>query len=334
MVMNTGTPSKGWGHQLAATLLVVLALMLPRTVSAQADITGNSAMQSQSYRDGMADRITWETWYGALAGADRDGATYWASHRSVAHPGTCQPPPGTDASAWMAACKTAQQRLNPIDVRRKTEPDYRAGFNTYLPANPAAAPPPEASASLSAPAGAVGGRISIGEHAGEDAAILAQNGIGTEHATVSVNMDWSREVHACQEGHSDDNKAGLADCLDYARKNFKGATVLMAWANCRTGELQSFGGGPNRFYVGQIKQNYTDNGGEHTYFEPIFHYEGFTVGNYAYTGTGHDGEIFRDLCPAAFTGPPTQDLPELDLSADCKKLLPDAEATAVEAGPA
>jgi hypothetical protein len=234
----------------------------------------------------------------------------------------------------MVGCKAAEERLAPIDVRRKSEPDYRAGFNSYVPANPpAAAPPPAASASSSTPAGAVG-RISIGEHAGDDAAILAQNGIGTEHATVSVNMDWSREVNACKEEYSDDNKAGLAGCLEYAKANFKGPTVATAWANCRTGELQSFGIGPKRFYAGQTKQSYTDNGGEHTYFEPIFHYEGFTVGNFGYTGTAHDGELFHHLCPAAFTGPPVQDLPELALDADCKKLLPDAEATAVEAGAA
>jgi hypothetical protein len=75
-------------------VLVVLALSMSLTrVSAQTDITGSSVTQSQSYRDGMADRLTWETWYGALTGADRDGATYWASHRSLPHAGTCQSPP-------------------------------------------------------------------------------------------------------------------------------------------------------------------------------------------------------------------------------------------------
>jgi hypothetical protein len=98
--------------------------------------------------------------------------------------------------------------------------------------------------------------------------------------------------------------------------------------------MQGFWATAPRFYVGQIKQTLEENtyskGG--TYYSHVFQYEGFRIPDISATNVAVDGEIFRRLCPASFTGPPTTDLPELDLSSDCQGMLEDAERTATEVG--
>jgi hypothetical protein len=42
------------------------------------------------FQKGLDDRTSWETWFNGLQGDEKVGAFYWASQRSVAHPGSCQ----------------------------------------------------------------------------------------------------------------------------------------------------------------------------------------------------------------------------------------------------
>ena len=83
-----------------------------------------------AFRDGQADRASYEAWFGALSGDMRSGAEYWAGQRSLKNPGSCYSASGQPIAG---GCKAGQQQLAP-DARRKSEPEYRAGWNS-LPAS-------------------------------------------------------------------------------------------------------------------------------------------------------------------------------------------------------
>ena len=52
------------------------------------------------------------------------------SQRSIPHPGACIGTP-----AFVAGCNQAKPRLAPCDILRKSEPDYKLGWNSF-PENP------------------------------------------------------------------------------------------------------------------------------------------------------------------------------------------------------
>jgi hypothetical protein len=83
------------------------------------------------YMEGAADRRAWETWFGGLSGAYKDGAEYWTGQRSTPRPGSCYGPAGQNLGDWTAGCLDAKRSLALSDIRRKSEPDYRAGWNSY-----------------------------------------------------------------------------------------------------------------------------------------------------------------------------------------------------------
>jgi hypothetical protein len=89
-------------------------------------VVPTSGSQISAFRDGAADRAAWENWFGGLVGDERDGALYWASQRSLPSPGSC----ATLSGAKALGCREAQTRLSPSDARRKTEPEYKAGWNS------------------------------------------------------------------------------------------------------------------------------------------------------------------------------------------------------------
>jgi hypothetical protein len=84
-----------------------------------------------AYQQGAADRSAWEAWFRRLTGAYRDGAEYWAGQRSTPNPGSCYGPAGQNLGEWTAGCLAAKRTLTPSDIRRKAEPEYRAGWNSY-----------------------------------------------------------------------------------------------------------------------------------------------------------------------------------------------------------
>lgn len=86
---------------------------------------------SATYEHGLRDRRAWEWWFAGLAGAFKDGAEYWASHRSTPQPGSCYGPAEQNLGDWTAGCLAAKRILTPSDVCRKAEPEYRAGWNNY-----------------------------------------------------------------------------------------------------------------------------------------------------------------------------------------------------------
>jgi hypothetical protein len=85
-----------------------------------------NATATAAFRDGAADRQAWETWFNALSSDEHEGAFYWASQRSLSHPGNCAALGGMHT----IGCQEAKARLSPSDARRKSEPDYKAGWNS------------------------------------------------------------------------------------------------------------------------------------------------------------------------------------------------------------
>ena len=86
------------------------------------------ATSNTGFQQGLADRATWEAWFGSLSGAYRSGAYFWTGQRSLSHPQSCSML-GGEATA---GCAAAQSRLAPWDARRKSEPDYRLGWNSFV----------------------------------------------------------------------------------------------------------------------------------------------------------------------------------------------------------
>jgi hypothetical protein len=81
---------------------------------------------SSMFQRGLADRTAWENWLLKLDGDKRAGAEDWASQRSISHPGACIGTP-----AFVAGCNQAKPRLAPCDILRKSEPDYKLGWNSF-----------------------------------------------------------------------------------------------------------------------------------------------------------------------------------------------------------
>jgi hypothetical protein len=83
------------------------------------------------FDQGLADRAEWEIWAAALSGDFRRGAEWWAAHRSLANPGACNGPAAAMDQQFILGCEAARARLIPKGSKRKSDPDYRRGWNSY-----------------------------------------------------------------------------------------------------------------------------------------------------------------------------------------------------------
>jgi hypothetical protein len=92
-----------------------------------------SPPSSKAFQDGQADRQAWEAWFNSQSGDYRAGAEYWAGHRSLRNLGSRTASPPSTGASWTAGCLAAQEKLTPLDTRRKTEPEYRLGWNNPGP---------------------------------------------------------------------------------------------------------------------------------------------------------------------------------------------------------
>lgn len=84
-----------------------------------------------AFDDGLADRARIETWLAGLDGDFRDGAVFWSGQRSLRQPQPCDAAPRS--TQWREGCVTSRERFAPTDVRRRSEPDYRRGWNSWAP---------------------------------------------------------------------------------------------------------------------------------------------------------------------------------------------------------
>lgn len=87
---------------------------------------------SAGFRDGRRDRTAWEQWFGGLAGDAREGALWWSSVRSQAARNRITCSSSANATpGFTQGCAAAANLLAPFDRRRLSEPEYRAGWNSY-----------------------------------------------------------------------------------------------------------------------------------------------------------------------------------------------------------
>jgi DNA-binding helix-hairpin-helix protein with protein kinase domain len=87
-------------------------------------------LRDDAFQRGLADRTDWEQWIATLIGDFRRGAEWWASRRSLPNRGSCNGPVGT-GQEFVIGCEAAKARLTPADMKRKTDPEYRRGWNNY-----------------------------------------------------------------------------------------------------------------------------------------------------------------------------------------------------------
>jgi hypothetical protein len=84
---------------------------------------------SPMFQKGAADHTAWQIWVDSFSGEFRAGIEWWASQRSMPNPGPCVGSPG-----FVAGCNQAKARLAPYDLLRKTQPEYKLGWNSYTDA--------------------------------------------------------------------------------------------------------------------------------------------------------------------------------------------------------
>jgi len=129
-----GSPGRVEAGSLAMMTCAPLPASAPpsntvRTVRAPA--TPTPPDEPSDFQQGLTDRRSWEQWYSGLTGDYQQGAEWWSAHRSLPNPPSCGNPTTPAQQDWNAGCLAAQQRLAASDVRRKTDPTYRQGWNSY-----------------------------------------------------------------------------------------------------------------------------------------------------------------------------------------------------------
>jgi hypothetical protein len=93
------------------------------------------------FEQGLADRAEWEQWLAAQSGDFRRGADWWAGHRRLLKPGACSGPTTVMNQQFVFGCEAAKAQLTPYDIKRKSDRNYRRGWNGYAgAATPAPAP--------------------------------------------------------------------------------------------------------------------------------------------------------------------------------------------------
>lgn len=108
---------------------------------------------SNSYREGAADWRKLQAWFEPQTGDRRAGADFWSANRNQAGHKSCDEAGqdySGDKSAFIDGCQDAKRHLDPIDAKRTSDSEYRAGFNDearHLPlqggtgSQPASTPP-------------------------------------------------------------------------------------------------------------------------------------------------------------------------------------------------
>ena len=82
---------------------------------------------STAFQDGLRDRRIWQEWLQSQTADYRIGAEYWAGQRSAPSPGLCYSP----RQEFIDGCMAAKRLLTPMDSRRRSEPGYKEGWNSY-----------------------------------------------------------------------------------------------------------------------------------------------------------------------------------------------------------
>lgn len=124
-------------------LLGLMFALLPHShTPAQPTYSGPSYSSSgSSYDQGAADWRALKSWFATQSGDSLAGANWWSSNRSRPNQGCSDASDEygstTDAKLlFFSGCRAAQNWLAPIDARRRSDPQYRSGFNDEAKRNP------------------------------------------------------------------------------------------------------------------------------------------------------------------------------------------------------
>lgn len=250
--------------------------------------------ESPAFEQGQADRQRWEVWFGGLSGDYHAGAGYWAAHRSDRPPPTCGNSPPSTSADWTAGCYAGQKRLAGSDLRRKTEPDYRRGWNTLPPASLSSKSKPVEAASSSRaranPASVPSANpelLAFGQKAGMEVTVVSKQGLGTDHALIRGVLTAANSKNYCV-GYELDNSQS---CVDrFLRETHLSESIK---ANCGTGIFTTFYGEHLQF-IGknsnpEIMADYAIRNEEN----------GQILDGSAASGLDYDLEQFSALCPGA-----------------------------------
>lgn len=101
-------------------------------------LTGAAHASPQSYAQGHQDRVSWEAWYAQQVGTTQMGADFWAGERSLLRPQSCEEAAAEPDFAY--GCNQALLLLSPVDVKRKMDADYRAGWSASVNQEPKTLP--------------------------------------------------------------------------------------------------------------------------------------------------------------------------------------------------
>ena len=107
--------------------LVFVTIMFAGTLVAHAQQASKNLPEEQGY----AARVSFEVWLAGLKGDQRRGADFWSGERSIPKPISCFATKYSLIAEFVLGCQEAQRRLSLPDVRRRTEPEYRKGWNSY-----------------------------------------------------------------------------------------------------------------------------------------------------------------------------------------------------------
>ena len=102
-----------------------------RVILVNAPLDQNIGSPASSFDQGLADRAEYEQWFASLSGDFRRGADWWAGHRSLPRAGACNGPAAAMNQQFMFGCEAAKTRLTSKDIKRKSDADYRRGWNSY-----------------------------------------------------------------------------------------------------------------------------------------------------------------------------------------------------------
>ncbi len=112
------------------------------TASAAAPPAANTGSENASYQQGHADAVRILAYVAQLQGAEWRGYQYWAANRSLPDRASCEdeaaslfPNDTSDAGLFNQGCQEGQENLDPVDVRRNSDPDYRQGWNDAIAAS-------------------------------------------------------------------------------------------------------------------------------------------------------------------------------------------------------
>ena len=88
-----------------------------------------AASGTPSFAAGWADRTDYEKWLKALTpGAYQEGGMFWAENRSVKPTPTCNQ--ANRQPLWIMGCSVSKAKLDNSDYRRRTDRNYRLGWNS------------------------------------------------------------------------------------------------------------------------------------------------------------------------------------------------------------